>query len=59
MMLYAASAFIAGMGWASFDDTAGTLTVNIDDIAVMLGSAATFAGTFFASRWAKSRGGKT
>lgn len=59
MILYAASAFIAGLGWASFDETAGTLTVNIDDLAVIFGSAVTFVGTFIASRLAKARGGKT
>lgn len=59
MILYAASAFIAGLGWASFDDTAGTLTVNIDDLATIVGGVLTFVGTFFASRWAKAKGGKT
>ena len=59
MILYAVSAFIAGMGWASFDEGAGTLTVNLDDIATIAAGAVTFAGTFIASRWAKARGGKT
>ena len=59
MILYAASAFIAGLGWASFDETAGTITVNIDDIVTIIAGALTFAGTFVASRFAKAKGGKT
>ncbi|UWR36134.1 hypothetical protein [Sulfitobacter sp. W074] len=59
MILYAASAFIAGLGWASFDEAAGTITVNIDDIVTIIAGALTFAGTFIASRLAKARGGKT
>lgn len=59
MVLYAASAFIAGLGWASFDDTTGTLSVNVDDLAVILGGALTFVGTFISSRIVKRRGGKT
>ena len=59
MVLYLASGMIAGAGFASFDDAAGTLTVNLDDLATILGGLVTFAGTFFASRWAKARGGVT
>jgi len=59
MILYAVSAFIAGMGWASFDEGAGTLTVNLDDFATIIAGAVTFAGTFLWSRFAKARGGKT
>lgn len=59
MILYALSAFIAGMGWASFDEGAGTLTVNLDDLVTVIAGALTFAGTFIASRIAKARGGKT
>ena len=59
MALYLASGMIAGMGFASFDDAAGTLTVNIDDMATILGGLVTFAGTFVVGRFAKARGGKT
>jgi len=59
MVLYLASGMIAGAGFASFDDTAGTLTVNIDDVAAILGGIVTFAGTFIFGRFAKTRGGQT
>lgn len=59
MVLYFASALIAGQGVAVFDADAGTLTFNLESTAVFLGGAATFVVTFIAGRWAKVRGGLT
>ena len=59
MILYALGAGAAGAGLGSFDNETGNLTVNLDDLAVVIGGALTFAGTFVASRVAKARGGKT
>jgi hypothetical protein len=59
MAIYFIAPFIAGLGFASYNPDAGTLTVNLDDLAVVLGGIATFIGTFWAGRVAKARGGKT
>jgi len=59
MVLYLVSGMAAGAGFASFDEGAGTLTVNLDDLSVILGSLVTFAGTFIAGRFVKARGGTT
>lgn len=59
MILYAVSAGAAGYGLAQYDPAAGTITVEVDALAQMIGGAITFMGTFWASRIAKARGGKT
>ncbi len=59
MALYLVSGLLAGQGLAIFDADAGTVTLKIEDLAVALSGLLTFAGTFLASRVAKSRGGKT
>ncbi len=59
MTLYALSAGAAGYGLASFDPTTGLLTLDINEAAQVIGGVLTFAATFWASRVAKARGGKT
>lgn len=59
MALYALSAGAAGYGIGTYDSAAGTLTLNLDQVASIIGGALTFAGTFWASRIAKARGGHT
>lgn len=59
IVLYAAGGWIANMGYASFEESSGDLTVNLDDLAVMFGGFATTAGTLIISRWGKARGWKT
>jgi len=59
MVLYALSAGAAGAGFASFDAEARTLTVNLDDLGVILSGAVVYLGTFGWSRVEKKRGGET
>ena len=55
MALYAVSSFLAGYGYAVYDAEAGTLTLNLDQIATFIVSAAVFIGTFVTSRFARRR----
>lgn len=59
MVLYAVSAFLGGYGFATFDENAMTLTINLEQLSVLLMGGAVYVGTFIAGRWAKERGGKT
>ena len=59
MALYIGASFIAGLGYASFDQETGDLYVNIDDITVMVTSALTIATTWLVGRFRKKRGGST
>lgn len=59
MVLYAVSAFLSGYGFASFDSSQGLLTINVDQLAVILAGGLVFVATFIGSRIAKARGGKT
>lgn len=59
MMLYALSAGAAGYGIGTYDAEAGTLTLQLDQLATVIGGAGTFLATFWASRIAKRRGGAT
>lgn len=58
MMLYAIFAGLAGAGIGSLEPS-GDFTVNVDDVATIAVSVAGYIGTFWASRWAKARGGVT
>ncbi len=59
MALYALSAGLAGYGIGTYDAGAGTLTLQIDQLAEVIAGAGVFLATFAASRIAKARGGKT
>lgn len=59
MALYALSAGLAGYGIGTYDTDAGTLTLQLDQMAEVITGAATFVGTFWVSRMAKRRGGAT
>lgn len=59
MAIYAFSAFVGGYGFATFDENSMTLTINLEQLTILLTSGATFLGTYIAGRIAKARGGKT
>lgn len=59
MALYVAASFIAGLGWAEYDSGAGTLTINLEQLAIAATSLLTVIGTFLAGRWGKRKGWKT
>ena len=53
MFLYFISAAAAGQGIAVYDAEAGTITFELESLALALGGLLTFAGTFVAGRFAK------
>lgn len=55
MALYAISSFLAGQGIAHFDPQAGTITFELESLALAIGGAVTFIGTFLVSRTARTR----
>lgn len=59
MVLYFAAAGAAGAGIASYDETAQTLTMNLDDLAVIIAGVGGYIATFWSSRVAKRKGGET
>lgn len=59
MILYFVFPMIAAQGLAVYDETAGTITFQIDNLVTVLLGLGGFLGTFAASRIAKAKGGKT
>lgn len=59
MVLYAISAGLAGYGIGAHDAVAGVYSINLDQLSQIVAGAAGFLGTFWVSRIAKRRGGKT
>lgn len=59
MVLYAVFAFLGGYGFATFDENAMTLTINLEQLTIVVTGAAAYIGTFIAGRIAKAKGGKT
>lgn len=59
MALYAAFSGLSGYGIGTLDPATNDFTVNIDQIAQILGGALGFVSTFVASRIAKRNGGAT
>lgn len=59
MLIYAASAGLAGYGFGVHDAAAGTLTIDLNQTAAIVGGVVAFAGTFVSSRIAKRNGGQT
>mgnify|MGYP001555892888 CR=1 FL=1 len=57
--LYFLFGALSGTGWLHFDQNAGTVTVYVDDLSIALVGIGGTAATFFWSRIAKARGGKT
>lgn len=55
MALYFAGAWVASLGFGSFDAEAGTLTLQLEPLAEFLGGVAVFVGTFVSSRFARVR----
>lgn len=59
MVLYAVCAGLAGYGLATFDPAAGTITIQVDELAKIIGGGLGYLATFYAGRVAKSKGGAT
>lgn len=59
MVLYALSAGLAGYGIGTYDAGAGVYSVSLDQLSEIVAGALGFLGTFWVSRIAKRRGGKT
>ena len=60
MILYFIFAAVGGMGLGlNFNEATGDVSVNIDLIATAIVSFIGFVGTYWASRIAKRRGGRT
>lgn len=59
MVLYAVFAFLGGYGFATFDENAMTLTINLEQLTIVVTGAVAYLGTFIAGRIAKAKGGKT
>lgn len=59
MVLYFVCGNLAGTGLILFDQTAGTVTFQIDNIANFLIGTVGFGGTFAWSRFIKRTGGQT
>ena len=57
--LYVAAGWLANIGWANFNETAGTVAVSIDSLAEWIAAGVAFVGAYAWSRWVKARGGKT
>ena len=52
VVLYALAGFIASAGFGTFDQEAGTLTLDVDQLALAVPAALAFAGGVFA-KWGK------
>lgn len=59
MALYLLAAGAATLGIATFDPVAGTITFDINSLALAVGGAVSFVGTFLAGRVFKARGGSS
>ena len=59
MALYLVFGVLAGQGLIVFDQSAGTVTFRVEDLALLASGGVGFVATFIASRVAAMRGGKT
>lgn len=59
MALYAFFAMLAKEGFVIFDPEAGTVTIQIEHIGMVVSGVTGYLGTFAVGRWAKARGGAT
>lgn len=59
MVLYFVFAGLASQGLVVFDAEAGTVTFQVEDLALIASGLAGYLATFWSSRWAKRRGGAT
>ena len=57
MLIYVAASFLAGFGWAEFDSSMGTLTINLEQLTVAVVGLAGVVGTFVVGRWGARRKG--
>lgn len=56
MALYLLFGTLAGQGVEFYDPETQTITISIDDLAMLLSGLGGYAGTFLSSRWAKAKG---
>lgn len=56
MLLYFVFGACAGQGVGVFDETTGSFTVEVNDLATLLTGVGGYLGTFLSSRIAKARG---
>lgn len=59
MILYFVFAGLASQGLVVFDGEAGTVTLHVESIVLLISGVAGYVGTFYASRVAKKKGGPT
>lgn len=59
LALYWLAGNISAVGWMTFDRAAGTLTVNLNSLSIVMAGVLVAAATWLWSRVAKSRGGMT
>lgn len=59
MVMYFISASLAGQGWLEWNPHEASVKVYIDQLEPLFMGIGGFVMTFFASRFAKNRGGKT
>ena len=59
MILYFAFSTLANQGFVLFDQAAGTVSFQIEDVIMLATGLAGFIATFAWSRWSKAHGGKT
>ena len=57
--LYFAGGWLANQGYASFDQAAGTITLQIEPLSEVVGGLLVAGGTFAMSRVVKAKGGHT
>ena len=55
MVLYFVGALLAGQGLAVYDPDAGTITFEVESLALAIGGTLTFAATFVVSRFSRQR----
>ncbi|AGT07916.1 Pam3-gp28 family putative phage holin [Paracoccus aminophilus] len=58
-ILYPLAGALTALGFVSFDEATGTLTVYLNDLAVVLAGLVIYAATVIWSRVAKKKGGAT
>lgn len=59
MIVYVAASFIGGYHFAVFDENSMTLTINLEQLTILLVSLLTVIITWVSGRFHKRRGGAT
>lgn len=58
-LLYPLAGAIAALGFATYDQAAGTLTIDLNGLSGILAGGAVYAGTVVWSQLARRKGGAT